>query len=65
MRTLKQALNCGYLISDIRYPHENRILVICKRRFPTSGNKNIVSFWIDRKYFSRNYPATSERFSVL
>lgn len=63
-RSLKQALENGYIIVGIRSAFSERIEILLTRRFPLQGEKNNVSFRINRKYFMRKYPNTFERFTI-
>lgn len=63
-KNLKQALNNDFVVKEIRYPEEKRVLIVCCRRFPTCGTDNFASFWINKKYFIRNYPIISAKFGL-
>ena len=54
-RNLKQALEQGFVIREIGYKYNKKILVKLKRRFHKDDQVDFVRFWIDRKYFERTY----------
>lgn len=63
-RSLKQALENGYIIVGIRSKYNEQIEVLLTRRFPLQGERNSVSYRINRKYFMRKYPNTFEKFTI-
>lgn len=63
-RSLKQAMESGYIIVGIRSKYSERIEVLLTRRFPLQGERNNISFSINRRYFARKYPNTYERFTI-
>lgn len=60
-RNLKQAIENGYIINKLYAKESKRIRVDLKERYHISDRQMILSFWIDRDYFKRNYPNTYER----
>lgn len=61
-RSLKSALENGYVINGLYAKHNKRIRVDLKERFHEADRKMFLSFWIDRKYFERTYPSVYEAF---
>ena len=59
MKTLVKLLE-KHSIIDIRFKECKRILIILKSR---DGRKQ-ESKWIDKDYFKRNYPNTSELYNL-
>lgn len=64
-RNVKQAFEHDYVVTRIYNRGSKQICVYFKKRFHRTGWDDFVSFWIDRDYFSRNYPTTYERFGYL
>lgn len=60
-RTLKSALEAGYVICKLYAKHNKKIRVTVKERFHQADRKMFIDFWIDRDYFKRNYPNTYDR----
>ena len=60
-RTLKSALEAGYVICKLYAKYEKKICVTAKERFHQADRKMFIDFWIDRDYFKRNYPNTYDR----
>lgn len=60
-RTLKSALEAGYVIHKLYAKYDKRIRVTVKERFHKEDRKMLIDFWIDREYFKRNYPNTYEK----
>lgn len=64
-RNLKQALDNGYFVKDIRYNSNKSVLVCLQARNVHTDGKLFLSFWIDRKYFNRTYPELASRYWTL
>lgn len=64
-RNVKQAFEHDYKVTKINSKYSKRIEVCFEKRFHRTRWDDFVSFWIDRDYFIRNYPHTSERFFLL
>lgn len=61
-RSLKNALETGFIITSIYNKGAKRIRLTLERRFLKRDSFNILNIWIDRDYFKRNYPSTYDRF---
>ena len=61
-RTLAQALREGYKVHHIYGKYNKQIRVDLQEIFHKPNRDMFVSFWIDRDYFSRNYPNAYSRF---
>lgn len=61
-RTLKSAIESGYVICKLYAKYEKTIRVTVKERFHQADRKMFLDFWIDRKYFERVYPDAYARF---
>lgn len=61
-KNVKQAFEHDYRVKRINHKFNKKIEVCFEKRFHRTGWDDFVSFWIDRDYFIRNYPDTSERF---
>jgi len=55
-KTLKNAIDNDYVIYKIDYANSKQCRVDLKQRFYDQSKKTILSFWINSKYVSRNYP---------
>lgn len=53
-RTLKLALEAGYVICKLYAKHEKKIRVTVKERFHQADRKMFIDFWIDREHFKHN-----------
>ena len=60
-RTLKQALEEGYVISALYAKCDKVIRVTVTERFHQADRKMFLDFWINREYFMRKYPNAYER----
>lgn len=60
-RTLKSALEQGYVISKLYAKYDKKIRVTVTERYHKADRKMFIDFWIDREYFKRNYPNTYDR----
>nr|DAI68900.1 MAG TPA: hypothetical protein [Caudoviricetes sp.] len=60
-KTLKSALEAGYVIYKLYAKYENKIRVTVKEQFHQADRKMFIDFWIDRDYFKRNYPNAYDR----
>lgn len=60
-RTLKSALEAGYVICKLYAQYDKKIRVTVQERFHQADRKMFLDFWIDREYFKRNYPNTYDR----
>lgn len=60
-RTLKQALENGYVICKLYSKYSKRIRVTVKERFHQADREMFLDFWIDREYFKRNYTNAYDR----
>ena len=60
-RTLKSALEAGYVICKLYAKYDQKIRVTVQERFHQADRKMFLDFWIDREYFKRNYPNTYDR----
>lgn len=60
-RTLKSALEQGYVICNLYNKYGKQIRVTVKERFHQADRKMFLDYWIDREYFKRNYPNTYDR----
>lgn len=60
-RTLKSALEAGYVICKLYAKYDKKIRVTVKERFHQADRAMFLDFWIDREYFKRNYPNTYDR----
>lgn len=61
-RNLKQALEQNYFVCKIYNKGGKRIRVTLQERQHISDRETFVEFWIDSKYFERNYRDIYERF---
>lgn len=59
-RTLKSALEQGYVISKLYAKYDKKIRVTVQDRYHEADRKIFLDFWIDREYFKRSYPYTYE-----
>lgn len=57
MKTLKQALENGYMLSNIYAKGSSKIRVDVKPRFYKNGMKAILSFWLTDKHVKKTYPS--------
>lgn len=55
IRSLKQALESGYYIYSLYAKESTRVRVTVKEMHHVADRDNYLQFWIDRKYFERNY----------
>lgn len=60
-RSLKQALENGYIIYRLYEKGNRRMRVHLKERTHIADREMFLQFWIDRDYFKRTYPNTYER----
>ena len=60
-RTLKSALEAGYVICKLYAKYDKKSRVTVQERFHQADRKMFLDFWIDREYFKRNYPNTYDR----
>lgn len=60
-RTLKSALDNGYVICKIYAKYNRKIRVTVQERFHKPDRKMSIDFWIDRDYFKRTYSSAYER----
>ena len=60
-RTLKSALEAGYVICKLYAKYDKKIRVTVQELFHQADRKMFLDFWIDREYFKRNYPNTYDR----
>lgn len=64
-RSLKKAIESGYAITSVKHAYNSKVLVVVtKRCYPSCEGNNIEQYWIDRRYFMRNYPNVFERFTI-
>ena len=55
-RTLKSALEQGYIISKVCFKYDKDLRVDLKERYHKENRVTHLSFWMDRDYFKRTYP---------
>lgn len=60
-RTLKSAIENGYVISKLYAKYSKKLRVTVRERYHVPDRKMFLSFWIDREYFKRNYPNEYEK----
>lgn len=65
IRSFKQAIENGFIITSIYARLERNIRVTVERRFYKPDSINICMFWINRKYFISHYRHLAERFNVI
>lgn len=61
-RSLKAAIENGYVVCKLYAKGASKIRVTLKERTHENDRKMFLEFWIDREYFKRNYPSIYERF---
>ena len=61
-RNLKQALENGYIISNIYAKGSKTCRVDVKPRFFNAGMEPLLSYWISSNYVKRVYPNAYDRF---
>ncbi len=61
-RTLKAALDSGYVIKNILYKGNVNCRVDVTPRFWSQGMEAIISYWVNDSYVSRTYPNTYAKF---
>lgn len=65
-RSLKSALESGYVIKSIMYAGSKRCLAKLEYRYGyTNGKPSHLSFWINSDYVKRTYPNTFEAKAIL
>ena len=55
-RTLKSALEAGYVIHKLYAKYAKRIRVTVKERSHKADRKMFLEFWINRDYFKGKFP---------
>jgi hypothetical protein len=55
-KTLKEALENGYVIKSIYARGSKKCRVDVKPRFYKSGMKAVISYWLTSDYVKRTYP---------
>lgn len=61
LRTLKSAIENGYVICKLYAKYNKRIRVTVQEMSHVPDRKMFLDFWINREYFKRNYPNEYER----
>jgi hypothetical protein len=54
-KTLKSALDSGYIIKNINYIHSKQCRVDVQPQFYSAGMKAVISYWLSSKYVKRFY----------
>jgi len=62
-RTIKSAIENGYIITNIMNKGSKKCRVDLKPRFYKEGMKAIIGFWVSSAYVRRTYPTAFEKFN--
>lgn len=63
IRSVKEAMEGNrYKLKNIAYKFDKKIRVDFERANAYSDDKAVISFWIDRDYFKRNWPNSYDRY---